>query len=967
MPTLNPFEAGTPVAQAVTAAGRDVQFPHQAAFIPRSVIDYGMHHHQANSTASTNVRLEKRVRHALSINIPLDTQVSLSEDLSQDGKVTELVARFESYAGYSDALKVPPNDYALGSGGSTSRPPHHNPGTISGPSEELRKPANHTIDSTVQGQSTPRKPVPSQWLAKTNGPNLATAQRARERSHKKESQASSPIEVKTLRGMRSSIDLGRAHSSEGPTFLTKEALVAVESNIMAPTSPRSPNALRRSPSKPTWKSPNASPLRSNLRQQPPLIVAVSPARPTLLSTESTSNAHSRIPSSVATSTCGNSFYTAEGSPVRSPTGSELSFSSAVEFLEDVQSPHLDLTADSESVQVRRLPNNASTSTTKAANNSKIELVKPKLALKIPSSDPWFIADHKSTATSASATSSPDKSISPWDQASPVHASRIPRVPAAGKTGSARNATQSSILKRAQSVKSLTSKAKPQREESLETIQDQLSKSPGPAPVLSHNSMVDNATSICQNAVQGDLRSDQSQHCNGEKLDLGLTTTTIAERATAGNDCGSDHPSRATSSATLKALPTLKDPVLMDSAIIYSRKQSNTRGMMLNGLYTKPPLVIMAHKLHVGTLDRSDSHENNVSHTLSQATTAPHNASTIRDRSQWYVPDLRTQAASEKSTQSSYGSDLRATAPEFVPQAQQQPCSGSFSSDATTLVQPDQTGALPDLSSLDKNGVPWLYYMYPIQFAYEQGFRNGRSKSPKKFKPRKQRESVSSPTDGQLILPNAVSSPADTKAAVTPLSEVPQRQPSTVLMPPPPVPTQPPQGPMKRENSHPGITKQQNQEATPRPYDINDPFSTQLDLITQQTALRSHSNDDTFRFPDTDLTSIRNVAPPLGPRNMHRPTYHSVPYRGSRHGRRHAGNGLYGGRGAAGVPMHATAPFPDPVAPQGRPDQSHGQVEGGSPKSYAGYTVGTEACGMVHIEAAMEQVGGLPCNTCAPDH
>ena len=98
--------------------------------------------------------------------------------------------------------------------------------------------------------------------------------------------------------------------------------------------------------------------------------------------------------------------------------------------------------------------------------------------------------------------------------------------------------------------------------------------------------------------------------------------------------------------------------------------------------------------------------------------------------------------------------------------------------------------------------------------------------------------------------------------------------------------------------------------------------------------------------------------------MQVPTYYTIPRRGNRY--RHPGNGLYGGRGnAAGIPIDATAPFPNPVAPQGRVAQN--QAEGGNSTDYSGYTIGREACGMIQIDRAGEQIGLLACNACDPDH
>lgn len=136
------------------------------------------------------------------------------------------------------------------------------------------------------------------------------------------------------------------------------------------------------------------------------------------------------------------------------------------------------------------------------------------------------------------------------------------------------------------------------------------------------------------------------------------------------------------------------------------------------------------------------------------------------------------------------------------------------------------------------------------------------------------------------------------------------------------------------------------------------FSRQLDVIAQQGVLCNSTNVDLSRGPIIDLTAVRNVNNRQESYNTPYTKYHTVSMRHGRYHHRHAGNGLYNGRGSSGVPMSATTPFPDPSPPQGRPPMG----AGGSPA-----IIGTEACGVVDIVFAAELGGGWPCNTCAPDH
>lgn len=320
-----------------------------------------------------------------------------------------------------------------------------------------------------------------------------------------------------------------------------------------------------------------------------------------------------------------------------------------------------------------------------------------------------------------------------------------------------------------------------------------------------------------------------------------------------------------------------------------------------------------------------------------------------------------QSQSRNSIQSSLGSDLRATAPEFVPRAAPRISSGSFSAHGTIAAQLKQATDSIDLFGLDTHGIPWMYYMYPIHFAYEQGFRNGRLRSPKKYKQKKLGASVTSPNQNHQ--PKYDAPGIQAKGLTASLSERPYDQASENLMPLPSVPMHQ-QGSVKQENSQPclpphGIETNSHIEGP------NPPFSDQINMITQQTRLCDLTNNNMFRTSNVDLTMIQNVGLPNGPQNMHSSKHYKVPRNYHRGARRYTGNGLYGGRGTVGLPMEATVPFPDPVPPPGRPGQ--GAFRNGSPRQNLSNTVGTEACGRIDILMAAERGGGEACNACAPDH
>lgn len=136
------------------------------------------------------------------------------------------------------------------------------------------------------------------------------------------------------------------------------------------------------------------------------------------------------------------------------------------------------------------------------------------------------------------------------------------------------------------------------------------------------------------------------------------------------------------------------------------------------------------------------------------------------------------------------------------------------------------------------------------------------------------------------------------------------------------------------------------------------FSSQLDEIERQAALQPKAN--IVQPPGGDLTTIRNVS--TQDDHAQGPTQVYSTVSAQRRNQRHADNGLYGGRGNFGMSLYATAPFPMPVHPMGKPiEQSEGS------HAYFGYTIGNQGCGTVEIDKAAEYGGTLACNTCEPDH
>lgn len=345
---------------------------------------------------------------------------------------------------------------------------------------------------------------------------------------------------------------------------------------------------------------------------------------------------------------------------------------------------------------------------------------------------------------------------------------------------------------------------------------------------------------------------------------------------------------------------------------------------------------------VGNVHSSDADDELDDSTLSM-TSLEHeqqNDSPARGRSTHYSPSNHRTTASGVSKRSSPISVLRATAAEFIP-ARQKILGNKIvemdeaQHDRTDLSTPDAfyyppLAGLPDLYSLDGYGIPWFYHMYPVPWSFAPFLAKGRSRSPKKFRPKKQRSILEQnerfPREGADLEALGVGAartgiPArpeySVQDAVDLTRSVADSSDNTLL-----------------------------QEKTNSVRSADNPFATQLDEVTRQAALQPSTN--IARAAQADLTSVRNV--PLQDAQGHSIS----PNRHRRH--LQARNGLYGGRGNVGVPLYATAPFPDPVPPMGRPSEG-----------YAGYTLGTKACGTVYIEKAAEQVGGRACHACQPDH
>lgn len=552
MSTARPYEAGPAYSWADTASEPDTGALRHVNLIPRSVqsdldvedpfLQGGFsreHHHHASQSSSA---LDTADYNKLNINIPLDPYSSLSMKFThQDGKVKDIVARFESCAGgegsfelLSDESRVDASDVRTrASSSSTMRQSDVDFDTdtdtirafpISGSGDSLRlhpsallSQSDHTLQPaselspqssprapvghhtrgarlSVKGKETqatgatdqpehkvdpqsPRKSIPPQWMAKTKGPLLKTAQRAKEReSRKKASHGDSPMEsgTRTIRGARSSVDLGKSHSAEATTFLTKGAAAAVESDIASQSFIRTTSTLHHTPTKNTLKSPAGSPVRESPGRRSTIKITVSPTRTDFGS----DGAHQSVAREADEGSCaqstdssaGNTPYaSATHSPVSSssPRGSVKSFMTAPESHESqIPDPGLTNTGGDEQmpkssdgmkslqfVHSRGKSEPHAKMTVAGGKTTSTRPCVPKLSLRIPHMSS-LSTDRKPPFTLGSASSSGSGT-----PASPSQSSRIPRISAHVKheqdRSSAPSASHSSgALKRSKSTKNM---------------------------------------------------------------------------------------------------------------------------------------------------------------------------------------------------------------------------------------------------------------------------------------------------------------------------------------------------------------------------------------------------------------------------------------------------------------------------------------------------------------------------------
>lgn len=650
---------------------------------------------------------------------------------------------------------------------------------------------------------------------------------------------------------------------------------------------------------------------------------------------------------MATSTTGESIYhSAESSPVRDTADLTPSFKSSAELPDEHEyTPTAQLHTDIENAQKSRFVHTS----VKAATVGRAS--KPSLKIDIPHVDARTNAGDRCLASYASATSNSAASNSPRSPVSATSTSRIPRASATGNISSARGPTRSSTLKRAQSTLSLTSsktKIHVQGQASQRQSKTSTTASPrhvrtvdssGTTPILPESPAPPHMlpVNLELNAAESDSSQAQEGYTTIEQVESMLRKSTLDEQHDLSRTSGRQHTesSRASSVSTVKASAAVTDHSAIDPAILYSKKSTTFGTNLGHPLHVPDIIVMMAHNLELGPLPRNEDQLRARSASSASRLGRAQDATSVRGRAEQYVPVIRRQAVSEHSLDSSLASELRATATEFVPY----PENSSSAPEKVDISQLDPTTDLlgPVKYELDPYGVPWFYYMYQVQFAFDQGYQKGRSRSPKKTRQKKQFSSGASNTDLRTQKVPAM--------APAPYTHQEQQRISTM---PPPVSTVP-LAEQRAQQLNADTETTANDGMTP-----SSPFAAQKAIIDRHFPYRNATVTDR-PVPGIDLTTIRNVGLPHGPRPMDQNT---MPVRGNNYpnaGRNYrSDNGLYTyrGRGAAGLRMADTVPFPAPVAPQGRPANSNAPGEG---------------CGLVEIIYGAERIGGEACQDCERDH
>lgn len=258
----------------------------------------------------------------LNIDIPLDTRSSLSMELTHHGMVVELVARFESFTGDadSDASQAHQSrDRARTYSNSRDHTLRGGDGPFTSGIEEsddtvIKLPTSRTGQTK---DPSPRKSLPSHWKTTVpQGPVFQTELRQERRERRK------------------------------ATFLTKDAVDAVDNDITPASGSSSPTKLTRRHSRVGLKTPIGSPIRGSPQQSATIKLTLSPTRSPRSNVQNQERTPSVTPSAISNQ--GTEYHSAHSPVSRTPsrclskTSSRESFYSAND---QGPEPHLTTTPD----------------------------------------------------------------------------------------------------------------------------------------------------------------------------------------------------------------------------------------------------------------------------------------------------------------------------------------------------------------------------------------------------------------------------------------------------------------------------------------------------------------------------------------------------------------------------------------------------------------------------------------------
>ncbi|KAJ4299907.1 hypothetical protein N0V90_005154 [Kalmusia sp. IMI 367209] len=943
MSTFIPSEGGAVLPQASRNYGQPLP---NADLIPRS----------AKQASGADSHLGTYGYSNVNIDIPLDTQSSLSMELTHGGKVMELVARFESFPGYEDSDASQAHQRERSYSSSTILPDESDTETVRASPIPVRGANDIISPHSDRSTYSPRKPIPSSWkITQPRAPVFQTDIRKEEREKRKAIQESSPTQ-KALRGARSSVDLQKSRMEGATTYLTKEAIETFESDITASSGPYSPKKVQRRHSKASPQGPASSPARCSPRQKATIQINISPTRtarlnvqdqerePSVISNQTSEyhSAHSPVSlgpsealsrrSSRDTFYSPNSFHTAEELLDREPSFLSLIGADGVEQTAKSQG-----TVASQSISHSRSKTESSAKLPTATGQRKlIRPAVPNLTLRIPQSGVGS-SNRRPQFTLGSATSSGSGSpVSPTKSSS-----RIPRISSTFDAS-----TKASTLKRSQSAKVLVdSKGGTQKgiskdtrgaheprdkrhnefnnKEDVRPRKIPLPETPIVVPLPRHVRTIDslgNTPILSENRStkikeQHDVRAMVTSYLNDVDPNARPDHTPFTEDVAheKKNDLADTVTKMLSESRDLKErVVTATEPTSKGSSSEHASRITSTStvkaidpeecvlkdpAIVYSGKKIEPSgkdyLVFKAHSLPRCTSQGETDVALPRSYLLSIGTTS--------------IETEYADALLVPPTDSAIESSSEPQKDESRSRSRQSKHRFDLRATAPEFI-PRQQAVLQPVAQ-NPTATQWMQPYYPnLMFDPFSLDRYGMpwfyhmypvymKQVPKSFKkgrtfPRTRKRGDTSTSPNKSVRPALAN----------------------------------------EERTLGGSHEKSASSEKP-----TIPFASQLEEIARSTATRD----------DTDAQSPT------------RRGYSTLPPRSGRP-LRSIGNGLYNsfGRGGfhpIGMPIEATTPFPDPIPPSGR-------------KEYVGYTTGNvpEGCGVIDIDRAAEW-GGRACNKCEPNH